>query len=362
MADYNIIQIDPVWFPKAGHSASLGHMDSLYLQQLDRAISARESFFYTKHEDPKHEAAFRLFNGFYEGDPDIVIDLYADTVLVQNYAQSPRVDDVKIRDLLGYLKERLSWIKAGVVKHRQSGDDDARNGILVFGEQPAKRLREDGIRYAFDLQLNRDAGFYLDTRAVRAWLRQEMAGKTVLNCFAYTGSLGVAALAGGASHVVQTDLNKRFLNVGKASYTLNGFKINRSDFVVGDFFSVVKQLNRAGRRFDCVIVDPPFFAQTQKGEIDLNRDTIRLLNKVRPLVNDQGRIVLINNALFLEGQQLYQNIDSLGQDGYLDIEAMIPIEADITGYPETIVREPVVDPAPFNHSTKVVILRVSRKK
>lgn len=331
-------------------------MDATLRHQLDLAIAARETLF-----DAKHEAAFRLFNGFFEGDPETIVDLYADTLLIQNYAEQPESNHEKVEAVASYLRGRFDWLRCIVLKDRNGADQAARQGRLLFGEKPATRLRENGVRYAFDLQLNRDAGFYLDTRAVRRWAQQTLAGQTVLNCFAYTGSLGVAAMAGQAAHVVQTDLNKRFLNVGKESYTLNGYKINRPDFVAGDFFSIINQFKRAKKRFDAIFVDPPFFAQTTKGEIDLNRDASRLVNKVRPLVSNGGRIILINNALFLSGQHLLDDLERLGHDGFLAIESIIEIDPDITGYPETIVRPPVSEVAPFNHSTKVVVLKVKHK-
>jgi 23S rRNA (cytosine1962-C5)-methyltransferase len=79
--------------------------------------------------------------------------------------------------------------------------------------------------------LNADSSLYLDTRLLRAWASEHLGGKRVLNTFAYTGSLGVAAQAGGAARVVQLDLNRRFLNLAKDSYTLNGFPIHKSDFM-----------------------------------------------------------------------------------------------------------------------------------
>jgi 23S rRNA (cytosine1962-C5)-methyltransferase len=93
--------------------------------------------------------------------------------------------------------------------------------------EPDRRVRENGVWYALDLQANRDAGLYLDTRSLRRWLKERMAGARVLNTFAYTGSLGVAALAGGAARVVHVDLKRDFLNIARTSYTLNGFAIHR---------------------------------------------------------------------------------------------------------------------------------------
>jgi 23S rRNA (cytosine1962-C5)-methyltransferase len=85
--------------------------------------------------------------------------------------------------------------------------------------------------------MNRDASLYLDTRNLRQWALGHLEGKTVLNTFAYTGSLGVAARAAGASRVIQFDRNRLFLNVAKTTYTLNGFPIDKKDFQTGDFWT-----------------------------------------------------------------------------------------------------------------------------
>jgi 23S rRNA (cytosine1962-C5)-methyltransferase len=171
----------------------------------------------------------------------------------------------------------------------------------------------------------------------------------------------VAALGGGAKRVVHLDLNRNFLNVAKSSYTLNGFLIVKSDFISSDFFPGVSRLKRDGALFDCVFLDPPFFASTDKGTVDLAADNKRLINKVRPLVADGGWLVAINNALFVSGQEHLSMLEELCADGYLRIETLIPVSEDFSGYPETRVGESVTDPAPFNHSTKIAVLRVRRK-
>jgi len=197
---------------------------------------------------------------------------------------------------------------------------------------------------------------------LRTWAKENLAGKSVLNTFAYTGSLGVAALAGGATRVVQLDLNRSFLALAKTSYTLNGFPIHKKDFLIGDFWAQVSQLKRSGARFDCVLVDPPFFSTTRKGRLDLNTDSARLINKIRPLVNDGGWLVSINNALYVSGKEYLETLEGLCADGYLKIAEMIPVPQDFTGYPETRVGAPVTDASPFNHSTKIAVLEVNRKE
>ena len=174
-------------------------------------------------------------------------------------------------------------------------------------------------------------------------------------------TLAMAAKAGGAARVVQLDRNRDFLNVAKTSYTLNGLPIDKKDFIAEDFFPAVSQFKRSGQTFDCVFLDPPFFASTSKGTVDLESGSSKLINKIRPLINDGGWLAAINNALFVSGKDYLASLEALCTDGYLSLEQLIPVPADFAGFPQTRVGNPPVDPAPFNHSTKIAILRVRRK-
>ncbi len=153
-----------------------------------------------------------------------------------------------------------------------------------------------------------------------------------MNTFAYTGSLGIAALAGGARRVVQVDRSRRFLDLAKASCKLNGLPIQKNELVVDDYWTQTSRLRREGQLFDCVIVDPPYFSQTSKGTINLLADSQRLINKVRPLVGQDGYLVAVNNALFLSGAEYIETLEEFCQQGYLSIEALIPVPTDFIGY------------------------------
>jgi len=330
-------------------SLSLSH-------RLDKALAARATLF-----DARHERAFRLFNGFVEGCPDIAVDLYASTLVIHNYAANPEQGAALVQEARDFSAQALNWIQAGIVKIRNGKTQDEKRGKLLFGASLDRKIQEHGVNYAVDLTLNRDASFYLDTRNLRKWLTENMKDKTVLNAFAYTGSFGVAALKGGASRVAQVDLNRAFLNLAKESYALNGFPIQKGDFIARDFFEQVGNMKRAKKTFDCVVIDPPFFSITSKGKVDQVNDGARLINKVRPLINDGGYLIAINNALSVGGKEYLQTLETLSKDGYLKIKEFIPAPEDFTGYPETRVGNPIVDPAPFNHSTKIAVLEVKRK-
>ena len=65
--------------------------------------------------------------------------------------------------------------------------------------------------------------------------------------------------------------------------------------------------------------------------------------------------------MYVSGKEYLQTLAALCQDGYLKIKELIPVPEDFTGYAETRVGDPITDPAPFNHSTKIAILEVRRK-
>jgi 23S rRNA (cytosine1962-C5)-methyltransferase len=308
--------------------------------------------------DAKHQSALRLFNGFTEGWPDLSVDVYAGTALIHNYADRPLEGAPAVRAAQEMIRERLPWVHTIVVKVRHGADED-RRGRTVTGSAPDRKVREHGVWYAVDLSMHRDTGLFLDTRNLREWAIGNLKGRDVLNTFAYTGSLGVAAMAGGARRVVHLDLDRDFLNVAKTSYTLNGFPIDKPNFMVGDFFPLIQRLKRADETFDCIFLDPPFFTTTAKGTVDLAQDSARLVNKLRPLVRDGGWLVAVNNALFLSGREYLQTLETLCADGHLSIEALIPVAEDFTGYPGTQAGGPPVDPSPFNHATKIVVLKVT---
>jgi 23S rRNA (cytosine1962-C5)-methyltransferase len=323
---------------------------------LAEAIHARADLF-----DDQHQTTFRLFNGFMEGCPGLAVDLYGRTLVLLNHAVSPETIQEEIKVALKFYQSRLTWLQAVIVKSRHSGLIEERRGIIVFGDAPDTRVRENSVWYALDLQLNQDTSLYLDTRNLRLWAYQTLAGKTILNAFAYTGSLGVAACAGGARRAIHVDHNRAFLKVARLSYALNGLPVDDADFLSSNFFTQARHFRLNSALFDCVFLDPPLFSTTNQGTVDLTSQSRRLINKIRPLVADNGWLVVINNALFVSGADFYHTLDELCQDDYLAIETLLPVPPDYIGYTQVRKGNLPADPSPFNHSTKIAILRVRRK-
>ena len=83
---------------------------------LEKAIAARQSLF-----DPAHQSAFRLFNGFSEGNPDLVIDLYASTLVFHNYAEDTTQGLSLVNKAKELLVNQFPWVRIGILKTRNDG-------------------------------------------------------------------------------------------------------------------------------------------------------------------------------------------------------------------------------------------------
>lgn len=330
---------------------------SLDLDRIMAAVAARA---------PDHvcaqRGALRLFHGFTEGDPTLVLEQYAHALVIQDHAPPAPHRADELTALARALQQRWPCLTHALWKSRRAEASDARLGVLVAGDAATlpRQIDEDGVRYALDLRLGRDTSFYLDTRLLRGWLRVHARNAAVLNTFAHTGSLGVAARMAPAARVVQTDRNPRVLELARRSLALNQLACGRDELVAADFFRFAAGQRRRGQLFDVVVLDPPFFSTSGAGSVDMAQDLARTVMKLKPLVAHEGRLVVVNNALFLSGEAFSSALAELCADGYMAVEERLDVPADARGLVEW--GEPVwpVSPAPFSFPTKIVVLRVRR--
>ncbi|MFN2305321.1 MAG: class I SAM-dependent methyltransferase [Anaerolineales bacterium] len=304
--------------------------------------------------------AYRLFNGFYEGCPGLILDRYGSTLVIFDHTSPGELNTI-IQEITHWVAKSLGDVESILLKQRQNPSINIKNGKLLSGQLLTSCITEYGVKYALDLQMNQDASFYLDTRNLRRWLLDQTQGWRLLNTFAYTGSLGVAAGMDGANLVVQTDVNKKFLDIAQRSWELNNLPLHSHRILPGDFFKITNRMRHQQQLFDCVILDPPYFSVTSAGRVDLENEMTHLINKIRPLIAHQGILVVINNALYLTGADFMEELNALCQNEYLSFEGILPVPMDITGFPNTIVAKPPSNPAPFNHPTKIALIRVFRK-
>ena len=153
------------------------------------------------------------------------------------------------------------------------------------------------MRYLIDFQAGYSQGIFLDQRDNRLALRgRAAAGKSLLNCFAYTCAFSVAAAAGGAM-TTSVDLSNRYLEWGRENFRLNGLDVAAGyEFLSGDAFDWMRRFQKKGRSFDLIVLDPPTFSRNREGGVFRAGDDFgRLVQAAIPLLAPGGSMLCSSN-------------------------------------------------------------------
>ena len=144
---------------------------------------------------------------------------------------------------------------------------------ILFGEVITDFIAlENGLKYKINLGSKQNYGLFLDMKNGRKWVQAKSKNKRVLNLFSYTCAFSSAAIAGGATQVVNLDMSKAALAVGRDNHRLNGHDLSKVKYLGHDLFKSWGKVKRFGP-YDIVIADPP---SLQKGSVNIKRDIRKL--------------------------------------------------------------------------------------
>jgi 23S rRNA (cytosine1962-C5)-methyltransferase len=263
---------------------------AFFFRRLQRAIAARRG-------NPGLEGvdALRLVHGESDGLPGLIVDRYADTLVLQCLSSGPEAWLDTIADQLCQLTGCSNLYERSDVDVRKLEGLPERVGLLR-GAQPPERIhiREGNCRYAVNVRKGHKTGFYLDQRLNRLSVGrlalglqaagQQAAGKEALDCFSYTGGFAVSMLAHGAQSVLRLDASQEALALGEENLALNDIDPGKSPSMQADVFQVLRAFRDQGRTFDLIVLDPPKFAPTAaqaqraaRGYKDINLLAFKLL-------------------------------------------------------------------------------------
>jgi 23S rRNA (cytosine1962-C5)-methyltransferase len=256
--------------------------DAFFKRRVAAAVARREAMPHLAGQD-----GMRLLHGESDGLPGVIADRYGDTICLQLTAAG---SDKWRKAIVGAL------VKAtGVARIYERSDSDVRKleGLesvtgWVHGDAPDGPLSidENGVRLGVDVVAGHKTGFYLDQRDNRLLTRALATGKSVLNCFCYTGGFSLQALAGGAASVLSIDSSGPALAGASANLAMNPqLDANRAEWQEADVFEALRAFRKEGRKFDLIVLDPPKFApsaahaeRAARAYKDINMLGFRLLN------------------------------------------------------------------------------------
>ena len=285
---------------------------STFDQALCAALAHRQPLLAELHQQGTD--CYRLFHGSQEGVGGLTIDRYGPQLLVQSFHQS--LDREQLLQLAGQCNSHLGEALLLVYNDRSQGNSRIDRSDPVYQAEPDALAdligHEGGLNYRVRARHpGQDPLLFLDLRNARAWVRQHSAGKSVLNLFSYTCGVGLSAAAGGAREVINLDFAEGNLAVGHENGVLNP-ALPPMQFIQSDYFPAIRQwaglpvstrhgnqlpryLRLQPRQFDLVLLDPPAWAKSAFGTVDLLRDYQSLLKPAILTTAADGVLICCNN-------------------------------------------------------------------
>lgn len=251
-----------------------------FRKRIQSSIASRNALF-----DPGRTDSLRLIHAESDYLPGLIVDRYADTMVMQCLTAGVEFWRETLVELL--LEE------TGLKNIYERSDADVREleglphrtgRLRGANPDPVIVIHEHGLKFKVNIATGHKTGFYLDQRDNRQRVRALADGREVLDCFCYTGGFTVNALAGGARSVLAVDSSSEALSLSRDNVLLNDLPAGRTEFLEGDVFHVLRKLRDAGRAFDMIVLDPPKFASTAsqaekaaRGYKDINLLAFKLL-------------------------------------------------------------------------------------
>lgn len=258
--------------------------------RIDAAMALRAA-----HGLPGADRAYRLLNGAGDRTPGVLADLYGGWAVVSALTDAL----VPVAELVAQALLDRRMARGVVVKHRGRGRAALGPANLVLlGEAPPETLvvREGAWQFEVHLTTGVNVGLFTDMREERARIARMTAGRRVLNLFAYTGALSVAAAAGGAAHVTSVDLSEGVLAWARDHFARNGLDAGSHTTVAADVSAYLAESAREGRRFDVVLIDPPSFSAARHAPFAIDRDYPPIIRGACDLLAPGGDLWLASNT------------------------------------------------------------------
>lgn len=287
-------------------------MSDILSSLLAAAHEARSALVDRLHEEGTD--AYRLFHGTVEGKPGLTVDRYGDLLLVQSFHQSLASEELSA--LQNFYAKALPDLTV-IYNDRSQANSRIVNELspeqMRAALQPRK-VHELGVTYLIQARhKGPDPWLFLDLRAARRRVMHDAPGKPMLNLFAYTCGVGIAAAKAGASSVVNVDFAEGVLAVGRENAKLNSLAI-QPQFIKSDVFAALRQLSGIGQpervrgkrmpafpklepqQFDLAFLDPPRYAKSPFGVVDLVNDYSAMFKPALLCTASGGTLYCCNNV------------------------------------------------------------------
>jgi len=227
---------------------------------------------------------------FSEGDglPGLIVDKYADTLVVQS---STAGIDAKLNEILQALLDE--YAPTAIVLRNDTASREieglGRETRVVHGTVSGPvEFEEAGMKYRVDVLEGQKTGFFFDQRENRQALKDYARNRRTLDCFCYVGAWALSAARFGATEVIGLDSSEKAISLARSNAAANGLP---AQFKEADVFDELRSMEKQRERFGCIVLDPPAFVKNRakvreglKGYKEINLRAMKLLEPGGALV------------------------------------------------------------------------------
>ena len=233
----------------------------------------------------------RIFHGrgnFYDDFNYLTVDSINDILLATFFAQ---IEESIEKDLIKLLDEiyATKGFKSLIIQRRYLKEN---MNEAFRGKLPQSAIAiENALKYNINF-FNQNIGIFPDMKKGREFIQDICKDKNVLNLFSYTCAFSVAAIKAGASKVVNVDMSKSALTIGRENHRINNLDTKKVKFMPYDILKSWSRIKKEGP-YDIIIIDPPSF---QKGSFAATKDYEKIIKRLNELAANKCIVLSCLNA------------------------------------------------------------------
>lgn len=288
--------------------------DDFFRRRLQRALALREA----AAPDPERRRAGRLVHGEADLLPGLVVDRYADCLVLQTLTEATDARRELFASLLQDLLSPRAIVERNDVRVRAHEGLPQRKGLLR-GDPPGPiEFLEGEVRLVADLLEGQKTGAFLDQAENRVEAGRWARGRA-LDCFTYGGAFALQ-LARGAGQVKAVDISEQAAALGRASAERNGAR--NLEFAVANAFDLLREESERGERYDTIVLDPPAFAKS-KASLDAALRGYKEINlRAFHLLSPGGVLVTCSCSFHIDDEQFERTLLSAAADARRSVQVI----------------------------------------
>ena len=207
--------------------------------------------------------AYRLIYGEADRLPGLIVDRYDQTLVMQTLSYGMDRRKELLADVLLKESGAGSVFLRNDAKSRQLEGLTSERGFIRGGGPTQVEIQEGAAQFVVDIERGQKTGWFCDQRENRLAAAKLAAGAEVLEVFCHTGAFGIHAALAGAVSVEGLDVSEETLVLAREHARRNKVEA-RCTYRAADAFDEMRNLVKAGRHYDLVMLDPPAFARNKQ--------------------------------------------------------------------------------------------------